>query len=216
MEFPEQLKPFEAELAGRSMIVQRALPLPVECVVRGFLAGSAWKEYRATGQVGGHRLPSGLQLADPLPEPIFTPSTKADSGHDESIDWDGFVARLGDETVAIAFARGEPAHLCARRTARGGARHPHRGHQVRVRTWDEQDGEIMLIDECLTPDSSRFWPAAEYQPGSSPPSFDKTVRARLPGNAGLGQKRHPRRALPPEVISRTSAKYLQALEVITR
>ena len=213
-EFPARLQPFEAQLAGRSMIVQRALPLPVECVVRGFLAGSAWKEYRATGQVGGHRLPPGLRLADPLPEPLFTPSTKADSGHDESIDWNGFVAQLGDETVAIAL---RAASLLI--YALGAAYAAERGILIADTKFefgvDELDGEIMLIDECLTPDSSRFWPAAEYQPGSSPPSFDKQfVRDYL--ETLPWDKTPPAPELPPEVISRTSAKYLQALEVITR
>ena len=212
-QFPEKLKPFEAQLAGRSMIVQRARPLPVECVVRGFLAGSAWKEYRATGQVGGHRLPPGLQLADPLPEPIFTPSTKADSGHDESIDWEGFVAQLGDEMVAVAL---RAASLLI--YALGAAYAAERGILIADTKFefgvDEQDGEIMLIDECLTPDSSRFWPASEYQPGISPPSFDKQfVRDYL--ETLDWNKTPPAPELPPEIISRTSAKYLQALDVIT-
>ena len=211
-EFPERLQPFKAQLAGRSMIVQRARPLPVECVVRGFLAGSAWKEYRATGQVGGHRLPPGLQLADPLPEPIFTPSTKADSGHDESIDWQGFVAQLGDETVAVALRAASLLiyALGAQHAAERGILIADTKFEFGV---DETDGEIMLIDECLTPDSSRFWPAAEYQPGSSPPSFDKQfVRDYL--ETLEWDKTPPAPELPKEVIARTSGKYLQALEVI--
>ncbi len=102
-EFPEKLRPFEAQLAGRSMVVQRARPLPVECIVRGYLAGSGWQEYRATGRVCGQELPPGLRLADALPEPIFTPASKAESGHDENVDWPRFVELVGDEAVAVAL-----------------------------------------------------------------------------------------------------------------
>ena len=211
-EFPEVLKPFERELTGRSMIVQRAQPLPVECVVRGFLAGSAWKEYQATGQVGGHRLPPGLQQADALPEPIFTPASKADSGHDENVTWEGFLELVGDETVAVALRAASMLiyALGAQHAAERGILIADTKFEFGV---DELDGEIMLIDECLTPDSSRFWPAAEYQPGISPPSFDKQfVRDYL--ETLDWDKTPPAPGLPREVISRTSGKYLQALEVI--
>ena len=210
--FPERLQPFAAQLAGRSMIVQRAQPLPVECVVRGYLAGSGWKEYQATGTVGGHQLPPGLRLADPLPEPIFTPATKADGGHDENIDWPRFVEALGDETVAVAL---RAASLLI--YALGSLHAAARGIIIADTKFefgvDEQDGEIMLIDECLTPDSSRFWPADAYAPGSSPPSFDKQfVRDYLETLAW--DKTPPAPALPPEIIARTSGKYLQALAAI--
>ena len=121
-QFPDALQPFEAQLAGRSMIVQRARPLPVECIVRGFLAGSGWKEYQETGSVCGQPLPPGLRLADPLPEPIFTPASKAESGHDENIDWPTFVALLGDETVAVALRAASLLIYALGSTARGGAR----------------------------------------------------------------------------------------------
>ena len=212
-EFPAALQPFECELAGRSMLVQRARPLPVECIVRGYLAGSGWKEYQATGRVCGHPLPPGLRLADPLPEPIFTPATKAESGHDENIDWNRFVAILGDETVAVALRAASLLiyALGARHAAERGILIADTKFEFGV---DEQDGEIMLIDECLTPDSSRFWPAAEYRPGGSPPSFDKQfVRDYL--ETLDWDKTPPAPALPPEVIARTSEKYQEALRVIT-
>ncbi len=211
-QFPARLQPFEAQLAGRSMLVQRAKPLPVECVVRGYLAGSGWKEYQATGTVCGHPLPEGLRLADPLPEPLFTPATKADSGHDENIDWPRFVEALGDETVAVAL---RAASLLI--YSLGSVHAAARGIIIADTKFefgvDETDGEIMLIDECLTPDSSRFWPADAYQPGGSPPSFDKQfVRDYL--ETLSWDKTAPAPSLPPEIIARTSEKYLQALEII--
>ena len=211
-EFPASLRPFEAQLAGRSMIVQRARPLPVECIVRGFLAGSGWKEYQETGSVCGHKLPPGLRLADPLPEPIFTPASKAESGHDENIDWPTFVARLGDETVAVAL---RAASLLI--YALGYAHAAERGILIADTKFefgvDETDGEILLIDECLTPDSSRFWPADQYQPGISPPSYDKQfVRDYL--ETLDWNKTPPAPGLPAGIIARTSEKYMQALEVI--
>ena len=212
-EFPSVLRPFERELAGRSMVVQRARPLPVECIVRGYLAGSGWKEYQATGSVCGQRLPPGLRLADPLPEPIFTPATKADSGHDENIDWTRFVEVLGDETVAFGLRAASLLiyALGAQHAAARGILIADTKFEFGV---DELDGEIMLIDECLTPDSSRFWLAAEYQPGVSPPSFDKQfVRDYL--ETLEWDKTPPAPSLPGEVVARTSAKYLEALRVIT-
>ena len=211
--FPARLQPFEAQLAGRAMIVRRARPLPVECVVRGYLAGSGWKEYQATGEVCGHRLPPGLRLADPLPEPIFTPASKNDHGHDENIDWDGFVARLGDETVAVAL------RAASLMVYEAGARHAaERGIIIADTKFefgvDERTGEILLIDEVLTPDSSRFWPASGYRPGISPPSYDKQfVRDYL--ETLDWDKTPPAPGLPPEIIARTAEKYQQALREIT-
>ena len=212
-EFPEALQPFADQLAGRSMIVQRANPLPVECVVRGYLAGSGWKEYRATGTICGQALPAGLRLADPLPEPIFTPATKAENGHDQNIGWSEFCRLLGDQAVATAL-RASSILLYAL----GATYAAERGIIIADTKFefgvDETDGEIMLIDECLTPDSSRFWPADAYQPGISPPSFDKQyVRDYL--ETLDWNKQPPAPSLPPGVIARTSEKYTQALAVLT-
>jgi phosphoribosylaminoimidazole-succinocarboxamide synthase len=212
-DFPEALQPFKDQLDGRSMIVQRANPLPVECVVRGYLAGSGWKEYRATGTVCGQELPAGLRLADALPEPIFTPSTKAESGHDQNIGWDQFCKLLGDEAVATALRSASIVLYAA-----GAAYAAERGIIIADTKFefgiDETGGEIMLIDECLTPDSSRFWPADAYRPGMSPPSFDKQyVRDYL--ETLDWNKRPPAPSLPPDVIARTSGKYRQALEALT-
>ncbi len=212
-EFPTALRPFEAQLAGRSMIVQRAKPLPVECVVRGYLAGSGWKEYQATGSVCGQRLPPGMRLADALPEPIFTPAAKNNTGHDENVDWTRFVELVGDETVSVALRAASMLIY-----ALGSTYAAERGIIIADTKFefgvDETDGEIMLIDECLTPDSSRFWPADQYQPGISPPSYDKQfVRDYLETLAW--DKTPPAPKLPEEIITRTSGKYLQALREIT-
>ena len=213
-DFPAALQPFKEQLAGRSMIVRRARPLPVECVVRGYLAGSGWKEYRATGSIGGQLLPPGLRVADALPEPIFTPSTKADSGHDENIDWQRFRALVGDDAVALAL---RAASILVYRL--GAAHAAERGIIIADTKFEfgldfEDDGKIMLIDECLTPDSSRFWPADAYRPGTNPPSFDKQyVRDYL--DTLDWNKLPPGPSLPPDVIARTSEKYRQALAALT-
>jgi len=213
-DFPETLRPFEAQLAGRSMIVQCAKPLPVECVVRGYLAGSGWKEYKASGAVCGQPLPPGLRLGDVLPEPIFTPAIKAQTGHDENVDWERFCAILGDRSVAIALRSASILIYVL-----GAAYAAERGILIADTKFefgiDEQDGEILLIDECLTPDSSRFWPAGEWRPGTSPPSYDKQyVRDYL--DTLDWDKTPPAPSLPPDVIARTSAKYLQALRELRR
>ncbi len=213
-EFPESLRPFEAQLAGRSMIVQRARPLPVECVVRGYLAGSGWKEYQATGAVCGQEMPPGLQLASALPEPIFTPASKAETGHDENINWERFCDIIGDDAVAAALRAASILIY-----ALGAAHAAKRGILIADTKFefgiDEQDGEIMLIDECLTPDSSRFWPADGFRAGASPPSFDKQyVRDYL--DTLDWDKTPPAPSLPPDVIARTSAKYRQAYDQLTR
>ncbi len=212
--FPARLQPFQNELAGRAMIVRRARPLPVECVVRGYLAGSGWKEYQAAGQVCGHALPPGLQLADRLPAPLFTPASKNDHGHDENIDWPQFVARLdGDEALANTLRTASLAvyALGAQHAAARGIIIADTKFEFGV---DEATGEILLIDEVLTPDSSRFWPANEYRPGISPPSYDKQfVRDYLETLAW--DKTPPAPGLPPEIIARTAAKYQQALREIT-
>ena len=210
--FPARLQPFEAQLSGRAMLVRRARPLPVECIVRGYLAGSGWKEYQTTGSVCGHGLPPGLRLADALPAPIFTPATKADSGHDENISYARFVEVLSDAALAETLRAASMAIY-----AKGAAHAAACGIIIADTKFefglDETTGELLLIDECLTPDSSRFWPADQYQPGISPPSYDKQfVRDYLETLAW--DKTPPAPSLPPEIIARTSAKYQQAFREI--
>jgi phosphoribosylaminoimidazole-succinocarboxamide synthase len=209
-DFPEVLKPFEAQLTGRSMIVRKAQPLPVECVVRGYLIGSGWKDYQKTGEVCGIALPAGLQQAQQLPETIFTPATKAATGHDENIPWAQCVELCG-ESVA------RQARELAVKIYEAGRAHAAECGIILADTKFEfglLDGRVILIDEVLTPDSSRYWPAAEYRVGISPPSFDKQfVRDYL--ETLTWDKTPPAPPLPPEVVARTSAKYLDAYERLT-
>ncbi len=204
-QFPPELQPFRAELSGRSMIVRNAEPLPVECVVRGYLAGSGWKDYQATGEVCGHKLPPGLRLASELSEPLFTPSTKNNDGHDQNIDWAKCCELLGEEVAREAKERSLEIYLA-------GKKHAASCGIIVADTKFEfgltSDG-LILIDECLTPDSSRFWPAQSYAPGKSPPSFDKQfVRDYL--EILEWNKTAPGPSLPRGVIARTSAKYREA------
>ncbi len=208
--FPPQLQPFREELAGRSMIVGKAEPLAVECVVRGYLAGSGWKDYQATGEVCGHKLPPGLRLASELPEPIFTPSTKNDAGHDLNIDWAECCAMLGESVARQARELSLEIYLAGKKHAAGCG--------IIVADTKFEFGltskGLILIDECLTPDSSRFWPADSYEPGKSPPSYDKQfVRDYL--ETLDWDKTYPGPPLPPDVIARTSAKYLEAFHQLT-
>jgi phosphoribosylaminoimidazole-succinocarboxamide synthase len=209
-EFPQKLHAFRDQLAGRSMIVRKTEPLPVECVVRGYLAGSGWKEYQESQSVCGEKLPPGLQLASQLPEPIFTPATKAEEGHDENIDMNRCAQILGDETANRVKA------LSLEIYSRG------RDHaaQCGIIVADTKfefgvvGGKLLLIDECLTPDSSRFWPKDQYVVGQSPPSFDKQfVRDYL--ETLDWDKTPPAPSLPKDVIARTSAKYVEAFERLT-
>ncbi|MEQ1861272.1 MAG: phosphoribosylaminoimidazolesuccinocarboxamide synthase [Chthoniobacteraceae bacterium] len=208
--FPAALKPFERELRGRSMIVRKAKPLPIECVVRGYLIGSGWKDYQATGAVCGIPLPAGLQQASKLPRTIFTPATKAVSGHDENIPWEKAVELCGESvaTQARDLATLIYEQGCAHAAPRG---------IILADTKFEfgvLDGRVILIDECMTPDSSRFWPAVDYRPGISPPSFDKQfVRDYL--ETLDWDKTPPAPPLPEEVIRRTSEKYIEAFERLT-
>jgi phosphoribosylaminoimidazole-succinocarboxamide synthase len=208
--FPKELQPFRAQLAGRSMIVRKTKPLTVECVVRGYLAGSGWKEYQKSQSVCGIKLPAGLQLASPLPEPIFTPSTKADEGHDENIDMNVCRKMLGDEVA------GKVEKLSLEIYSAGRDHAAKRGIIVADTKFEfgEVDGKLLLIDECLTPDSSRFWPADQYVVGQSPPSFDKQfVRDYL--ETLDWDKTPPGPKLPSDVIEKTSAKYVEAFEKMT-
>ena len=207
---PASLKPFTAELAGRSMIVKKAKPLAIECVVRGYLAGSGWKEYRANQTVCGIKLPPGLKESSELPEPIFTPATKAETGHDENISFEQAAHIVGDDIAEQARA----ASLKIYNTARDYARK--RGIIIADTKFEfgSFNNELILIDEVLTPDSSRFWPADQYQPGKGQPSFDKQfVRDYL--ETLDWNKMPPAPALPTEVVSRTQAKYLEAYERLT-
>jgi phosphoribosylaminoimidazole-succinocarboxamide synthase len=209
-EFPERLQPFEPLLRGRSMIVRKARPLPVECIVRGYLAGSGWKEYRETGGTSGIALPAGLRQADRLPAPIFTPSTKSEAGHDENIGWEECVRLVGPEVA------GEIRDLALRIYEEGRAHAAGAGIIVADTKFEFGiDGRgVVLIDECLTPDSSRFWPADRYEPGSSPPSFDKQfVRDYL--ETLDWDKTPPGPSLPREVIDGTRSKYLEAYRRLT-
>lgn len=208
--FPERLSGFRDQLAGRSMLVRKTAPLPVECVVRGYLAGSGWKEYQESQSVCGEKLPPGLQLASPLPELIFTPSTKNDQGHDLNITMAECRQLLGD---AVA----EKVRNLSLEVFRAGCAHAAGRGIILADTKFEFgmiDGELLLIDECLTPDSSRFWPKDQYVAGQSPPSFDKQfVRDYLETLAW--DKTPPGPTLPSEVIEKTTAKYVEAFEKIT-
>jgi phosphoribosylaminoimidazole-succinocarboxamide synthase len=209
-DFPAMLRPFQAQLAGRSMVVKKAQPLPVECVVRGYLAGSGWKEYQESRRVCGIDLPDGLQQASQLPEILFTPATKAASGHDENIPFAECERLIGAE-----LAR-QVRELSIRIYEEGRAHAASCGIIVADTKFEFGllDGELILIDECLTPDSSRFWPADQYAPGSSPPSFDKQfVRDYL--ETLDWDKRPPAPGLPYEVVEKTSAKYREAYRRLT-
>jgi phosphoribosylaminoimidazole-succinocarboxamide synthase len=205
-EYPPELRSEREQLEGRSMIVRRTEPLPVECVVRGYLAGSGWKDYKSRGALCGIALPSGLREADRLATPLFTPATKAESGHDENISFAEMTGRV-DPSVAEE-ARRVSLELYARASAHAEAR-----GIILADTKFEfgvADGRLVWIDEALTPDSSRFWPRDAWAPGSSPPSFDKQyVRDYL--ETLSWDKRPPGPVLPPEVVARTREKYEEAL-----
>jgi phosphoribosylaminoimidazole-succinocarboxamide synthase len=208
--FPPELRRHADALRGRSMLVRRTEPIPIECVVRGYLVGSGWAEYRTSGTVCGLQLPAGLREADRLPEPIFTPSTKAESGHDINISQEEAGRLVGHELVATL------ARLSLQVYSMGAEHAETRGIIVAdtkfefglVREGGAQ--RILLIDEVLTPDSSRFWPADRYQPGGSQPSFDKQyVRDYL--EQIRWNKQPPVPSLPDTVIARTREKYVEAL-----
>jgi phosphoribosylaminoimidazole-succinocarboxamide synthase len=189
------------------MLVKKAQPLPVECVVRGYLAGGGWKEYEASQSICGIRLPAGLQQAQQLPETLFTPSTKAASGHDENISWEQCCALVG-ESVARTVR-----DYAIRLYEEGRAYAATHGILIADTKFEFGifNGEVILIDECLTPDSSRFWPQSEHRLGISPPSFDKQfVRDYL--ETLSWDKTPPAPELPKSVVEGTSAKYIEAYE----
>ena len=198
-------------LAGRAMLCRRADMLPIECIVRGHLSGSAWKEYRSSGTVHGEPVPSGLQESDRLPEPVFTPSTKAEAGaHDENISFAAAVDLVGREVAEQA------RDMCLELYRRGAARAAERGIVIADTKFELgfAGDDLIVCDEILTPDSSRFWPADAVTPGKTPPSFDKQpLRDHLEAT-GWDQKPPPPR-LPQEVVDATSARYVDAYERVT-
>jgi phosphoribosylaminoimidazole-succinocarboxamide synthase len=206
-EYPAGLRVFRSQLEGRSMIVVKTEVLPVECVVRGYLVGSGWKDYQATGSVCGIALAAGLRESDRLEPPIFTPATKAETGHDENISYETMAATVGSERadearrVSLEIYSRARAHAAARGIILADTKFE----------FGTRDGRLVWIDEALTPDSSRFWPLDTYAPGRSQPSFDKQfVRDYL--EALRWDKRPPGPALPPDVVARTVEKYVEAFE----
>jgi phosphoribosylaminoimidazole-succinocarboxamide synthase len=209
--YPAELKPYQEELRDRSMLVNRARMFPAECVVRGFLSGSGWKDYKQTGQISGISLPAGLRESERLPEPIFTPATKSMSGeHDENISFDQMVARVGGDHAE------DLRRLSLAIYAKASA-HAHERGLILADTKFEfglTAKGIVLADEVLTPDSSRFWPSEGYRPGAAQPSFDKQfVRDYL--EAVGWNKQPPAPELPENVVRKTQEKYEQALELLT-
>ena len=209
--YPAELKPYQEELRDRSMLVNRARMFPAECVVRGYLSGSGWKDYKQTGQISGISLPPGLRESERLPEPIFTPATKSMSGeHDENISFDQMVARVGgnhaEDLRRLSLA------IYAKASA-----HAHERGLILADTKFEfglTAKGIVLADEVLTPDSSRFWPSEGYRPGAAQPSFDKQfVRDYL--EAVGWNKQPPAPELPENVVRKTQEKYEQALDLLT-
>jgi phosphoribosylaminoimidazole-succinocarboxamide synthase len=209
--FPSELQPFLSQLKGRSMLVKRAKMFPVECVVRGYLSGSGWKDYQQTGSICGIELPAGLRESDPLPEPIFTPAAKINTGgHDENISYN-----VVEQTIGAAHARA--LRTLTLEIYDKAAKHASSKGLILADTKFEFgliNDTIVLADEVLTPDSSRYWPAATYNPGGAQPSFDKQyVRDYL--ESIHWNKQAPAPALPDEVVARTREKYLEAFRLIT-
>ena len=208
-DFPSPFDKFKDDLAGRSMIVRKTQPLPIECVVRGYVSGSAWNDYRATGKICGILLPTGLRESDRLPEPIFTPATKAGTGHDENIPFERAAALIGKglaekvRTVSLEIYRRAAAYAEPRGVILADTKFE----------FGLLNSNLVWIDEALTPDSSRFWPAAQYNPGGPQPSFDKQFvrdyleRIRWP-------KTPPGPELPAEVVAATRAKYREAFRIL--
>jgi phosphoribosylaminoimidazole-succinocarboxamide synthase len=201
-----------AEARGRAMVVRKLEMLPIEAVVRGYLSGSGWKDYQQTGAICGIELPAGLRESDRLTEPVFTPATKAQEGHDENIDFDGAAELIGDRELAervrdVSIAVYEAAAEHARQ----------RGIILADTKFEfglEDDGTLTLGDEVCTPDSSRFWPADQYEPGRSQPSFDKQFVRDWASSTGW-DRTPPAPAIPDDIVTRTRAKYLEAYERIT-
>ena len=209
-DYPANLQPFRDQLEGRSMLVRKAKVFPVECVARGYLTGSGLKDYNRTGSVSGVRLPAGLRDSDRLPEPIFTPSTKAETGHDENISEEQAAHTIGRDNIrslkeltfdlytrGVEYALTRGIIICDTKFEFGMI-----------------DGKIAIVDEMLTPDSSRFWPADQYSPGKAQPSFDKQFVRDYLERIGWN-KQPPAPELPDQIVQATSAKYVEALRLLT-
>ena len=208
--FPTILEPFDSEIRGRAMLVRKTQPVPIECVVRGYISGSGWKEYQKSGSVCGIRLPAGLHESDRLPEPLFTPSTKATTGHDENISFDEVVLRVGGSLaeslreISLKIYRLAAEHAAARGIIIADTKFE----------FGTLNGELVWIDEALTPDSSRFWPVDQYKAGEAQPSFDKQYVRDYLEKIGWN-KQPPAPALPSEVVTGTQQKYRDAYQRIT-
>ncbi|MSO19497.1 MAG: phosphoribosylaminoimidazolesuccinocarboxamide synthase [Acidobacteria bacterium] len=216
--FPAPFPQFADQLDGRAMFVKQARPIPIECVVRGYLSGSAWKEYKASGQTAGITLSTGLRESDRLNEPMFTPATKAQSGHDENISFEQMVSQTGktlathlrDVSIALyqkasAYARDRGVMLADTKFEFG----------IESGTEDgSSEGKVILIDEALTPDSSRYWPLAQYQPGGPQPSYDKQFVRDYVESIGWN-KQLPAPQLPADVVAKTTQKYLEIFSLLT-
>ncbi len=209
--FPEPLARHRDLLSGRAVLARKCRVVPFECVARGYLAGSGWKDYRKTGAICGHRLPAGLLEADRLPEPIFTPATKAETGHDENVSFDAMARGAGDalagrlRDLTLALYRGAAAYA------------EERGILLADTKFEfglNEAGEVVWIDEALTPDSSRFWPKDTWKPGGSPPSYDKQFVRDFLERTGWN-KTPPAPVLPPDVVAGTRARYVEAFEKLT-
>ena len=208
--FDGELTPFKASLEGRAMLVRKTDPIQIECVVRGYISGSGWKDYQKTGKICGISLPSGMRESDQLPEPIFTPSTKATSGHDENISFEETISRIGRplaerlRDTSLKIYRLASEHAAARGIIIADTKFE----------FGLIGNEMIWIDEALTPDSSRFWPADQYIPGKAQPSFDKQFVRDYLERIGWN-KQPPGPALPPEVVTGTQQKYRDAFQQIT-
>ncbi|MFA5110487.1 MAG: phosphoribosylaminoimidazolesuccinocarboxamide synthase [Desulfobaccales bacterium] len=210
-DFPPACRPFKEVLQGRTMLVRKCRPLPVECIVRGYLSGSGWAEYRESGAIGGLSLPVGLVESQKLPAPIFTPSTKAELGtHDENISFETMAGRIGAELAAKVRDLSLAIYLRALAWAEP------RGIIIADTKFEFglADGELLLIDEVLTPDSSRFWPQEDYRPGGPQKSYDKQYLRDYLESLGWN-KQPPPPPLPADVLANTRARYLQALQTLT-
>ena len=209
--FPEPLARHRDLLSGRAVLARKCRVVPFECVARGYLAGSGWKDYRKTGAICGHRLPTGLLEADRLPEPIFTPATKAESGHDENVSFEAMAQGAGDalagrlRDLTLALYSGAAAYA------------EERGILLADTKFEfglNEGGEVVWIDEALTPDSSRFWPKDTWKPGGSPPSYDKQFVRDFLEKTGWN-KTPPAPVLPADVVAGTRARYVEAFEKLT-